>query len=85
MKLGGKLGLDRLSDRRNDDAPVFGCSARTISRRIKVAAKATVLGTGSCGHSDPVGVPQQHVQKRHTPAVATMRQGRWQTTRMGAG
>ncbi|MCY4431903.1 MAG: tyrosine-type recombinase/integrase [Rhodospirillales bacterium] len=78
--------LDRLKAwRRPSDGTdrVFGLSGRQIARRIAAAAKAAGLGDGFSGHSGRVGMALR-MTRNGAPAAATMRQGRWSTTRMVA-
>ncbi len=78
--------LERLASMRGGREPgasVFGLSDRQIARRIAAVAKAAGLGDGFSGHSGRVGMAQR-MTRNGAPAAATMRQGRWETTRMVA-
>ena len=74
--------LARLAGR-NPEHRVFGCSDRTIARRIAALAEAAELGPGYSGHSGRVGMARTMTQKG-APNAVVMRQGRWKTPDMVA-
>ncbi|MDE0703974.1 MAG: tyrosine-type recombinase/integrase [Rhodospirillaceae bacterium] len=74
--------LARLAGR-NPEHRVFGCSDRTIARRIAALAEAAELGPGFSGHSGRVGMARRMVQAG-APSAVVMRQGRWETEKMVA-
>ena len=59
--------------------PVFGLSARQVSRRVDAAAKAAGLGEGFTGHSGRVGMAQDLV-KSGVELPALMTAGRWKSS-----
>ena len=67
----------------DQNAPVFGLSAKQIGRRVQAAAKAAGLGEGFTGHSGRVGMAQDLV-KSGTELPALMTAGRWKSSRMPA-
>ena len=67
----------------DQNAPVFGLSAKQIGRRVQAAAKAAGLGEGFTGHSGRVGMAQDLV-KSGTELPTLMTAGRWKSSRMPA-
>ena len=67
----------------DQNAPVFGLSAKQIGRRVQAAAKAAGLGEGFTGHSGRVGMAQDLVKSGvELPALITA--GRWKSAKMPA-
>ncbi|MDE0406597.1 MAG: tyrosine-type recombinase/integrase [Alphaproteobacteria bacterium] len=71
--------LARLAGR-NPEHRVFGCSDRTIARRIAALAEAAELGPGYSGH---VGMAMR-MTRAGALATVVMRQARWETEKMVA-
>lgn len=62
---------------------VFGCSDRTVARRIAALAEVAELGPVYSGHSGRVGMAMRMTRTGALAAVV-MRQGRWETEKMVA-
>ena len=67
----------------DQNAPVFGLSAKQIDQRVQAAAKAAGLGEGFTGHSGRVGMAQDLV-KSGVELPALMTAGRWKSAKMPA-
>ena len=59
-----------------DTAKMFNITARSISNRVKAAAKAAGLGDGYSGHSGRVGLAHRAARSEFSTSM-TMVSGRW--------
>ena len=55
---------------------MFGLTGEALANRVRVAARAAVLGDGFTGHSGRIGMPRRMVAAG-APNSAVQRQGRW--------
>ncbi len=75
--------LSRLPRATKDTDSIFGLRPNQISRRIKEAARAAVLGNGFSGHSPRVGMARD-LARAGMELPGLMTAGRWRTPTMPA-